>query len=392
MSLLRSCALLSLLVSFALPAHAAKLNAAASPTPFPIAPGFDPALLHGTTHFGVYFNGTTVLGTMQVVVTPAPGGSGTWAVDTTVGMEIGPSSFTMSEHAVLDSAFAAVSTEMIDLEISEGVETARNTEELRLAGGKWKRTRSGTDGDGKSTLPVEAPNYGEMSNMVVLVRALELRPATYNLQGVFHENDDGGDRLYHAPVTMVVEPQMPFEFRGKMVPAHLVRVDQDGELTVFAVSPEHRVLALWPESEDVPLRMVSGTLDECSRDMAAPGSMDPDVLAARAVVEQLVWVMAAQGKPESLDQIMDWAAFHQRAASEDPAVATQTVDAFADHMKQELGGGEAPLTEAEAAIFCKMLDVQVTGDEARVFIPGFEEASFLLHRRNGQWLMYWVVE
>ena len=382
-------ALITLLALSASPAWAERLNTSGGAGGVGIARAVDvdPAALAGTSHFGVYFDGHTALGSMTVTVTP--GDHGGWVVDTTVGMEVGPASFGMTEHAELDADFATLSIENTDVEITGGEETSRNVDTLRLAGKKWKYTRSGTQGDVKASLAAEGPNHGELTNLFPMVRALALTPATYDLRGVFHEREGGETRLYHAPVTVVVEPRMPFEFRGRMVDAHLVRVDQDGELTVLAVAPDHRILALWPESEDVPIRMIAGTLDECSRDIPTAASMDPDVIAARAVVEQLVMVMAAQADPATLDDIFDWAALHEKVSAEDAVGAGQTVEEVATAMKADMVR-EAELTEAEAAIFCKLLDVQVTGDQARVFIPGFEEASFLLHKRDGRWLLYWM--
>jgi hypothetical protein len=377
-------ALAVILLSLAtLPAHAAKRPQ----PPLPMAADVDPDSLVGITTYGAYFD-TAHLGELEVGVSSARGGGAAWSVRIDLVMSMFGSVNTISEHSVLDASFATLSVTAGSEEVEQGEVVEAETSELRLKGRKWRFEELDGGVAGGATLPYEWPNHGELGNHLMLVRSMDLQPATHHLHEVFEGEGDSGPSLAYGPVTVEVAATAPFEHRGQELLTHQVTVTDDSEAIVFAVTPDHTVLAFWPVNEAVPLRFVGGTEAECRSNLPGAESGGADERAVREAVGTLIRSMAGLCGGDELDAVMDWAALAEVAAAARGTEEVMDAQAFAAEYKVEMVPGTPEITEQDAGFVLGLMVIEVDGDEASCMLPGGDSRGFLLHRRDGRWLIY----
>jgi hypothetical protein len=278
------------------------------------------------------------------------------------------------DELLLDASFAVVSRHSE----SNGTQ-GEERKSLTLEGGQWVRLVDEAEGSRRQTAPVDGPNYSEEMGLVLLLRAAGIRPGTYQVPQIDWSGE--GDTGTPAEARVEVSEEGDFEHNGEAVRGHEVRIhNPTGKIYGHLIDTEGQLLELWFEGEDAPpMRMVRGGAQ------TEGGSHAAD--SPEGAVEVFFRVISGERPVDALDEVIDWAAVHAEMAEQNAQVAALSVDQVAQIFKDQFAGrvesGQHP-SSAEIDALALSISAEVDGDQARVGMPGKDDA-FLLERQDGTW-------
>ncbi len=359
----------------------------AQDNPFADRVEIDRSLL-GTYHFGVYLEDQNI-GTYRFDVeatTVRP--DATYTVKGTAGMSFGPSTNKVEQTDHLGADLSLVHSKSVEHRNDGGQETLTDTE-VRLDGTIWRWTEVENGTESTATLEYSAPLYAGPGNYLVVAMSLPLDDdfSGLSLASVDWEAQTAtGTAALADDTTIEARPWSDFDFRGETVRVRVFLFTSPGTGNPMnvAVTEEHKVIAFWPEN--APVKMISGTEEQCSANLAVPEREPQPEMTPTAAATVYLKVLAKVEPLDRLDDIVDWDAAYEQIVAIAPDAQGLTPETLRALMRAQLGAAEAPYSPEDVATILPGITEKITDDRASVDLAGQGRIE-LRQREDGSWVI-----
>ncbi len=296
---------------------------------------------------------------------------------------MGPVEMSITEEALLDADFSAVSVRSEKNGRMPGQEPSREETTLTRTKVGWDRTL----GEKAAHAPIDVPYFDVTPGLALLIERLPLvDKAKWTLPSLAWTDKQKGENAKFRTISLEVHAA-EFQHAEAMVKGFSVTVTKDdkpGE-DVIHTDAAGRMLRL--TTSDAPIRLVA-TTEAAAKKEEAPKAIDPS--APQYPLARYLEVLAGIAEADVLDEIIDWDAvltnISQQLGREPPAAEAR--DEAIAQIKAELHGqAREDLNADMIRLAVGMTTVVLDGDRATLAGPGGGSKVFVAEKRGDTWVL-----